>query len=294
MPMRWRWPPENSCGNRHRRRDGEPIGRGVSDAGRRSRAAALPSRNLRAAPSNHARSCGSSEPNGSWNTICMSRRWGRIARRRSKSIARRRATPRLRSARAGRSSSLPSVSSASALADQTGFCRAEHEIHPSTARNMPRMPRNPRRTGKCFVRLRTSRRGGFVMPGPYPRGGRRTPGRRPLSEERARRRGTIRREGAPRGERATRDRSSSDGTTPGISASRRRASPARPAEARHRPQQRPRIGMARAGKDRVDGPLFHLAAGIHDHDAVGHFGDDAEIVGDEEDGRSEAGLEHPG
>ena len=41
------------------------------------------------------------------------------------------------------------------------------------------------------------------------------------------------------------------------------------------------IGMRHAREDIVGPPGFDDAAGIHDRDAVGHLGDDAEIVGDQ-------------
>ena len=84
----------------------------------------------------------------------------------------------------------------------------------------------------------------------------------------------------------------SDGTTPRISASRARArSSERRAEARHRAEQRLRVGMARLREQVLDGGLLDLAAGIHDDDALGHLGDDAEVVRDEDDGGAGLGLE---
>ena len=40
--------------------------------------------------------------------------------------------------------------------------------------------------------------------------------------------------------------------------------------------------MLRIREQRVDRRFFDDAAGVHDGDAVGHLGDDAEVVGDEE------------
>ncbi|MCY1238607.1 hypothetical protein D9M72_513520 [compost metagenome] len=47
-----------------------------------------------------------------------------------------------------------------------------------------------------------------------------------------------------------------------------------------------RIGMRHAGEDIVRAPGLDDAACIHDGDAVGHFGDDAEIVGDQHQRRA--------
>ena len=48
--------------------------------------------------------------------------------------------------------------------------------------------------------------------------------------------------------------------------------------------------MLRAREDRVDGPLFDDAPGVHHGDAVGHLGDHAEVVGDEQQGKPVFGL----
>ena len=49
-----------------------------------------------------------------------------------------------------------------------------------------------------------------------------------------------------------------------------------------RAQQRPRIRMPRRMEDRVDRALLHLVAEIHHHDIVGHLGDHAHVVGDQD------------
>lgn len=49
--------------------------------------------------------------------------------------------------------------------------------------------------------------------------------------------------------------------------------------------------MGRAIKDIVCRPCFDDDAGIHDVNAAAHLGDDAEIMGDEDDGHTQFGLE---
>ena len=57
-------------------------------------------------------------------------------------------------------------------------------------------------------------------------------------------------------------------------------------EPRHRAEQADRVGMLRTGKQHIDRRAFDDLARIHDRDLVAHLGDDAEIVGDEDDGRA--------
>ena len=49
--------------------------------------------------------------------------------------------------------------------------------------------------------------------------------------------------------------------------------------------------MGRTIKDIVCRPLFDDDAGIHDVNAAAHLGDDAEIMGDEDDGHAQFSLE---
>ena len=81
------------------------------------------------------------------------------------------------------------------------------------------------------------------------------------------------------------------GTSPGISASRLSVAGQRRAELRHRAEQALRVGVARRAEQIADRRLLHLAARIHHHHALGDFGDDAEIVGDQDDGGADAVLE---
>ena len=53
--------------------------------------------------------------------------------------------------------------------------------------------------------------------------------------------------------------------------------------ARHSCQQRLRIRLLRGGKDIVHAARFLDHAFAHDHDAVSHFGDDAHVVGNQQD-----------
>ena len=82
IEMRWRWPPENSCGNRAAASGGSP-----------TRFSSSPTRVARHRPRRCARPCsrsgparisptvmrGLSEAYGSWKIICIRRRNGRIA-----------------------------------------------------------------------------------------------------------------------------------------------------------------------------------------------------------------------
>src|SRR5262249_34796218 len=65
----------------------------------------------------------------------------------------------------------------------------------------------------------------------------------------------------------------------------------RGAELRYRADEATRIGMARRAEQRRDGRLLYLAACIHHHHALGDFGHHAEVMGDKDDGRTEALLE---
>ena len=82
------------------------------------------------------------------------------------------------------------------------------------------------------------------------------------------------------------------GTRPGISASRVSSPGQRGAELRHRARAGPGCrGGAGCGTASPTGGLLHLAAGIHDDDALGDLGHHAEVVGDQHDGRADAVLE---
>ena len=56
-------------------------------------------------------------------------------------------------------------------------------------------------------------------------------------------------------------------------------------------QKRLGVGMARPGEDRLDRPLLHRPAQVHDHDLVGDVAHHAQVVGDEEIGEVELLLQ---
>ena len=61
--------------------------------------------------------------------------------------------------------------------------------------------------------------------------------------------------------------------------------------ARDRGEEGSCVGVGGGGEDAVHVALFDDLAGVHDGDAVGDLGDDAEVVGDEEHGHAVAGFE---
>ena len=81
------------------------------------------------------------------------------------------------------------------------------------------------------------------------------------------------------------------GTTPGISASLVCCAAQRGAELRHRAEQPLRVGVARGAVELGHRRLLHLAARVHHHHPLGHLGDDAEIVRDQDDGGADLGLQ---
>ena len=64
----------------------------------------------------------------------------------------------------------------------------------------------------------------------------------------------------------------------------------RGAELRHRAEQALRVGVARGAEELADRRLLHLAARVHDHDALGDLGHHAEIVRDQHDGGADRGA----
>src|SRR3546814_10384975 len=59
----------------------------------------------------------------------------------------------------------------------------------------------------------------------------------------------------------------------------------------HRFQQTECVGMLRAIEDVAHRPLLDHAAGVHHHDPVAESGNDAEVVGDHDDGGAEIALQ---
>ena len=62
-------------------------------------------------------------------------------------------------------------------------------------------------------------------------------------------------------------------------------------DARHRREQPQRVRMSRRAEQVRDRSLFDLAPGVHDDHSMGHFRDDAEVVGDQDHGRFRAARE---
>src|SRR6267142_2477010 len=62
------------------------------------------------------------------------------------------------------------------------------------------------------------------------------------------------------------------------------------AELGHRAEQALCIGMTGRAEKLGYRRLLNFAAGIHDHDALGYFGDHAEIMGNQNDCRTDAAL----
>ena len=80
MPMRWRWPPENSCGKRPAICGrGRPARSSSDTRSRRSRPLPMPWISSGSAMIEPTVMREFSDAYGSWNTICMSRRFRRIS-----------------------------------------------------------------------------------------------------------------------------------------------------------------------------------------------------------------------
>src|SRR5665213_978172 len=62
-------------------------------------------------------------------------------------------------------------------------------------------------------------------------------------------------------------------------------------KARDRSHQPVRVGMLRPHEQLLDRRLLDLAAGVHDDDALRGLGDDAKVVGEQDDGGAERTLE---
>ena len=195
--------------------------------------------------------------------------------------------------------------------------RATSKLTSATALTRPTARRKtPARTGKSLTRPRTSRSGdgagwGRRRAGRYPAPARRLAGvTSPRASTRwhaldvpgtddhvgrehggARRRHLAKRaagmEGAAVGPVHERGRLTVDPEQRGV--------PSTLVEAGQRRQQPERVGMARRGKEGVDGCALDAAAGVEHDDPVGEPGDHAEVVGDEQDRRARAladPLEH--
>src|SRR6266851_3068310 len=172
----------------------------------------------------------------------------------------------------------------------------------STARTWPTIRRSmPRRMGKYFFRLRTSSRAAAFVTGPAlpftctVRSGsfvQKTTGLLALAHRYEHRFVGVTRardEGRAAGVVRTADRAVEwmrDRTR-----DRRQMRTRLGADARDRAQQCLCVRMLGAMEDRVDRPPLDDLAEVHDDDLVGHFGNDAHIVRDQNDGHSALLLE---
>ena len=82
----------------------------------------------------------------------------------------------------------------------------------------------------------------------------------------------------------------SDGGWPGIGCSRVLPLAVHP---RHRAEQAPGVGHLRVVEDLVDRARLHALAAVHDQHLVAGLGDDAEVVGDQDDRRVELASAGP-
>ena len=182
---------------------------------------------------------------------------------------------------------------------------------PSTAWTTSRMPRRTEvdRTGKCLTRSTASSSTG-VSPvdahalsrsGSPLREAARSAGRTAGSRWHASRRpgadafeqlrpGRAELEAvrAARREAAARRRGERRGRRPG---NRREPADARPVDARDRAEQAPGVGVLGVAEDRGLRPLLDDAARVHHDDPLGEVGDDAHVVGDDQDRGAELALE---
>ena len=98
---------------------------------------------------------------------------------------------------------------------------------------------------------------------------------------------------APVGERAARREAAALGLV--VGAGHRALDGGQPlaidVEPRDRAQKADRVGMLRIGEQRADRRLLDDLAGVHHQHLVGHLGDDAEIVGDDQDRHAEPALQ---
>src|SRR5499425_824582 len=287
IAMRWRWPPENSCGKSSAARSGRPTR--SSNRSRRLRTSADASDSLVTSGSTMiepTRMRGLSDAYGSWNTACTERRYARSLPPSSawRSCPSKRMTPPV-----GRSSIstilavvvLPQPDSPTTPRVLPGSIEKEMS---STARTTATSRESrPRFTGKCFTRFLASRTGPAMVASASPRGGRRQPaaaGLRVRDAEFGRGLGaaavhhfwTAWVERAARGRRRRIRRLAVD----------RGEALAIVAEPRDRLQKRSGVGVRRRVVDLLDRPGLDHAPGVHHRDLIAHLGDDAEVVRDED------------
>ncbi len=181
MQMRWRWPPENSCGKRRiASRGSRTLSISPATTSSRARPLARPKLTIGSAMMSRTRRRGLRLENGSWNTTCIRRRSGR--NRRAERLSMRcpssRTSPEVIGYR--RRMDFPTVDLPQPLSptrDRVSPLAISNET-PSTAWTVPPVrPNSPPRSGKYFLRsLTSSSFGALIRPGP--RGGRRRNGPR--------------------------------------------------------------------------------------------------------------------
>src|SRR5512137_693456 len=279
--MRWRCPPENSCGKRVMCSGARPTMTRTSST--RSRRSAPLRSSWLSNGSSMTRSTvrrGLSEPNGSWKTICMWRR-----RRRIRSGARARmfspwnqTSPEVGSMR--RKMLNPVVvlpQPDSPTSPRVSFSPRLKETSSTACTTAALRPRNPRRTGKCLTRFRTASNSGMGRPPaghPVAGPGLLQHGRLgPADIDRLRAAGlevAARRKGRYTGYNPF-DFGQALSFEGGIGAGDGGQKPAG-------------VGVQRGVKEIEGRRLLHDPARVHDGDAPGDLGHHTEIVGDEEDG----------
>src|SRR5215471_13241259 len=162
------------------------------------------------------------------------------------------------------------------------------KLTPSTANTVPPARcSSPLRMGKCFLRSRTSSTvSGMAVPVKLvraPAGGPMAPAfflvRRILRATTILGVRAAWRKHAPRREIAERRHGARNFLQP---LDRADIFPAHRGQPRYRAHETVRIGMLRTREQFLDGRLLHLAAGIHNDDALGGFGHYTEIVGDQD------------
>src|SRR5438093_1577296 len=286
IAMRCRCPPLNSWGNSGATSGARPTSSSTrptrSSIAACGRSVWISSGSAMMSPT---RMRGLSELNGSWNTTCTARRYA------------------MRSAPLRLAMSRPSnlivpevgVSWRRISLEVVVFPQPDSPMSPSVspapmARSMPSTaftslagpPSSVRRTGKCFVRARTSRTGEDIAEEP-------AAGDAPVARPKvARLLGHAARHdvGAARMERAARRKI---GQVRGLAADGIERLLA--AELRHRAEQRARVGMLGGVEELAHRRLLDDLARVHDGDPVAHLRDDAKVVRHEDQGHAGVALD---
>ena len=226
---------------------------------------------------------GLSDEYGSWNTMCSSRRSGRISRRERwvmsrplSRICRRSARPAAR--RNSRRCDLPLPDSPTRPRDSPGPTRTRHR----RPRGRSRRRREPPRP-EVLHEAADLEDEPFSLTSPLIAPGMEARDEMIRARPRAARGPSTARSSA-RGQRGA--------NAQAAASSRERRDAARdllqpprdrPARARHRAEQADRVRMLRLREQLVHRRLLGLPAGVHDKHAVGDIGDDAEVVRDQDD-----------